>query len=318
MNYFIIGGDKKEYGPATAEQIRQWLREGRANGTTLLRLESETLWKPLRSFEEFAADLPKAPDVAATPPPVPLEAQAANVQISIGHCFARGWHLVGQHFGVIAGATLLTWMALTALAMIPYLGPLLLLPLQGPLYASLFLVFLKLIRTGEAAPSDIFINARGNAVQLMLANIIITILSGFAMIMCVPGIYLKIAWLLALPLIADRGMEFWSGMEISRKVITAQWFRFLGLFVLAFLPILVFELYLSEHITRESLPALSKAMSVGTYQAFQDFFKEHDQILLRNQWLMNVGQLLLLVTMPLGFASLAFAYEDLFGKRQSA
>ena len=29
--YTIIGGDGKEYGPVTAEQIRSWIAAGRAN-----------------------------------------------------------------------------------------------------------------------------------------------------------------------------------------------------------------------------------------------------------------------------------------------
>jgi len=56
MNYFMIGGDKREYGPVDAELIRQWLREGRANGETLLRAEGETDWKPLRTFADFQAE----------------------------------------------------------------------------------------------------------------------------------------------------------------------------------------------------------------------------------------------------------------------
>ena len=31
--YKIIGADKKEYGPITADQLRQWLAEGRVNKT---------------------------------------------------------------------------------------------------------------------------------------------------------------------------------------------------------------------------------------------------------------------------------------------
>ena len=32
--YKIIGADQKEYGPVTAEQLRQWIAEGRVNGQT--------------------------------------------------------------------------------------------------------------------------------------------------------------------------------------------------------------------------------------------------------------------------------------------
>ena len=37
--YILIGADQKEYGPVAVEEIRAWIKEGRANGQTLARLE---------------------------------------------------------------------------------------------------------------------------------------------------------------------------------------------------------------------------------------------------------------------------------------
>lgn len=50
--YSIIGGDQKEYGPVDAEQVRRWVREGRANRASLLR-RGEGQWKPLVEHPEF-------------------------------------------------------------------------------------------------------------------------------------------------------------------------------------------------------------------------------------------------------------------------
>ena len=55
--YRIIGADDKEYGPVEAEQVRQWLREGRANRTTLVKSEGSPDWKAIGALPEFA-DLP--------------------------------------------------------------------------------------------------------------------------------------------------------------------------------------------------------------------------------------------------------------------
>lgn len=52
--YRIIGGDGREYGPVSAEQIRQWVRENRANADTRACVEGTNEWKPLRAFPEFA------------------------------------------------------------------------------------------------------------------------------------------------------------------------------------------------------------------------------------------------------------------------
>lgn len=63
--YKIIGADQKEYGPISADQLRQWIGEGRINATTMAKAEGDTTWKPVASFPEFAAHFPSAP---AAPP----------------------------------------------------------------------------------------------------------------------------------------------------------------------------------------------------------------------------------------------------------
>ncbi len=64
--YKILGTDQKEYGPVTADQLRQWVREGRANGQSLVQGPDSTEWKPLSNFPEFADAMP-----AATAAPAP-------------------------------------------------------------------------------------------------------------------------------------------------------------------------------------------------------------------------------------------------------
>jgi hypothetical protein len=59
--YFIQGADQKEYGPITAEQLRQWIAENRLNRTSLARAESDPAWKPLSDFPEFADAFGVAP-----------------------------------------------------------------------------------------------------------------------------------------------------------------------------------------------------------------------------------------------------------------
>ncbi len=61
--YKLIGADGKEYGPISAEVVRQWIAEGRANGMTKVLPENATEWKNLNELPEFSAPL----NVAATP-----------------------------------------------------------------------------------------------------------------------------------------------------------------------------------------------------------------------------------------------------------
>jgi uncharacterized RDD family membrane protein YckC len=68
--FIIIGGDGKEYGPVTVEQIRAWIRSGRANLETKAKALGTEEWRSLADFAEFAS-----PDGA---PPVLAEAVATT------------------------------------------------------------------------------------------------------------------------------------------------------------------------------------------------------------------------------------------------
>ena len=52
--YTIIGGDQKEYGSVTAEDMRKWIADGRLNAQSLAREERDTEWRALSTFPEFA------------------------------------------------------------------------------------------------------------------------------------------------------------------------------------------------------------------------------------------------------------------------
>lgn len=63
--YKIIGADQKEYGPVNADELRAWIGQRRANGQTLVMVETGP-WKPLSTYPEFADALRAA---AASAPP---------------------------------------------------------------------------------------------------------------------------------------------------------------------------------------------------------------------------------------------------------
>jgi prepilin-type processing-associated H-X9-DG protein len=75
--YRILGADGKEYGPVTAEVLRQWISQGRANAQTKIKPEGAADWQPLASVPEFEALLSAAPG-AAPPAPSPAPPAAAK------------------------------------------------------------------------------------------------------------------------------------------------------------------------------------------------------------------------------------------------
>jgi hypothetical protein len=74
--YKILGADQKEYGPVSAEVVRQWIAERRASAQTRVRAEGTTEWKPLSEVQEFR-------DALATPPSLP-SVQAASTPLEAG------------------------------------------------------------------------------------------------------------------------------------------------------------------------------------------------------------------------------------------
>ncbi|MFZ9745396.1 MAG: RDD family protein [Opitutaceae bacterium] len=64
--FTIIGGDGKEYGPATTSQVRGWLNGGRANADTRAKRVGAEEWRRLGDFVEFGGV-----EVAAPARPVP-------------------------------------------------------------------------------------------------------------------------------------------------------------------------------------------------------------------------------------------------------
>lgn len=272
--YKILGADQREYGPVSAEQIIDWVRQGRANANTLARAEGTENWLPLSSIPEFAslfaAGAAGAPPSSAPPPPpqtfsgpVDTDALAQSVlarggTISAGHCIGRGWDLVMRHFWLLVGASLVLGLIEGA---IPFL--------TGVCRGGLFILTLKLIRGERAEFGDAFAGFSDNFLQLFLVGLISLLLTAVGLSLCIiPGIYLAVAWAMAILLVADRKMEFWPAMELSRKVMNQHWWSMFGLMLLGIL------------ITLLGLCVCC----IGVY-----------------------------VAMPVFFAAWAYAYEDIFG-----
>jgi TM2 domain-containing membrane protein YozV len=81
--YKIVGVDGRPYGPVSAEEIRRWISENRANSQTLAQMEGDAGWKMLGLFPEFAGEWRAVPPPIALPPPI--AARAAN-KIPAGVC----------------------------------------------------------------------------------------------------------------------------------------------------------------------------------------------------------------------------------------
>jgi hypothetical protein len=300
--YKIIGADQKEYGPVSAEQLGQWVTEGRLNDQTQARAEGETEWKPLSAFPEFADLLRTTP---APPPSFPSGGSGGappdvvlgrDYSLDIGYCISRSWDLVKKNFWPVVGISLLIMIItfvinqviglpssaaarsmvfqrhVTPAGICLILGTSLLgTPIYTLLMGGLFKYYLKLIRGEGATIADAF-SGFGPAVgQLLLLGLVNGFLTTLAFLLCIlPGIYVSVSWIFALPLVIDRNLPFWDAMELSRKVVSKHWFTVFAFFLVA---------------------ALLGASGVIVC---------------------CVG---IFVTIPIGSVAIMYAYEDIFGKK---
>src|SRR5258708_39165359 len=106
----IIGTDQHEYGPASVEQLRLWLAEGRINSRTLAQRQGGNEWKPLGAYPEFAAPgafpggLPPvmgAPGSAEHAGSLADQINAANRDFDFGGCLGRSLELLKANFGLL-------------------------------------------------------------------------------------------------------------------------------------------------------------------------------------------------------------------------
>lgn len=69
--------------------------------------------------------------------------------------------------------------------------------------------------------------------QLLFTLILmyIMIIIGYVLLV-LPGIYLSIAYMMALPLVAEKGLSPWQALEASRKAVSKRWFSMFGFFFL--------------------------------------------------------------------------------------
>ncbi len=307
--YKIIGADGKEYGPVSAEQLRQWLTEGRINNQTRIQADGSADWKAFGDCPEFAS-------AASTPPPFTPHTSSGDsfdgdYELEIGGSISKGSTVLQANLGVLIGATLIyiaTQIVASVLGAIPFIGwifSILNLFIAAPLMGGLFYITLQAVRSQPTSVGDVFEGFRRAFIQLCLGSIVPTIFTalcfipfgivaaitlaplskeqppglgaimtvvGAGLVCLIPAIILSVNWVFTLPLIVDKGLDFWTAMKTSWRQVTKHWWQVFGLLFL-----------------------------LG---------------------LINVGGIILccvglIFTMPLGIAAMMYAYETLFSDTRS-
>jgi len=108
-----------------------------------------------------------------------------------------------------------------------------------PISVGIIILGISRARGKDIAVKQIF-SYFGSYPFLLLGYILVTLFTVLGFIaLVIPGIYLSIAYIYTLPLIADKNLDVWNAMEYSRTTVTKQWFRFFGLGIVSFVFIII-------------------------------------------------------------------------------
>ena len=251
----------KKFQPPSSRKVEV---DVRLDDVVLRALEKD----PERRYQH-ASQVKTAVDTiasSAAPPPSAGNAAALAQEIlsrdytlNIRSCVRRGWRLLKGEFWPLIGITALM-LALFSFAssftgISVQHGPaghnsfeitsVVAMLVWGPLMGGLMFYFLKKIRREPATVETAFCGFGHRFLHLFLAGFVTSLLTwlGFLCLL-LPGVYLLAAWMFTLPLVIDKRLDFWSAMELSRKVVTKHWFKFFGfgivLMLLEFVGMLAF------------------------------------------------------------------------------
>jgi len=108
-----------------------------------------------------------------------------------------------------------------------------------PIMAGLFIIGIRRAANLPIAFSMIF-GYYNRTIALVVLNVLYFILVAIGtMLLVIPGIYLAVAYMLAMPLLVEKKMPLWQAMETSRKTISKKWFKFFGFFLLVWLIVVI-------------------------------------------------------------------------------
>ena len=213
----------------------------------------------------LTAAVPPPPAMAPAEPVDPRSLAAGLIAraapLDVFGCLARSFELWKANFFPLVGITLLVLVVQVMANLVPLLGLFSSLCLNGVFSGGLYYYYLGKMRGEPRQAGDAFAGFSLSFVPLMLTSLLITgvifalmflffgswfflILaaalhhhagalpetpSGPMLLGLLAGslaiFYLSISWSFAFVLVLDKGLGPWTALEVSRRVITKQWFR---------------------------------------------------------------------------------------------
>lgn len=210
------------------------------------------------------------------------QALSRGYDFNIGELLSEAWQRVKGTKGIIIGGFLVFYVVLLVVSFVlggilgvfgalsdspaaVIVGELVIGVLASAL-AYPFMAGINMVGIRRAADQPISFNEIfshfGRTLPLVITAVVMMLLVYLGMfLLIIPGLYLAVAYLLAIPLVVERGLAPWQALEASRKAITQHWFKVFGLFLLLGLITLVSAIPLGIGLVW-SIPLFVIAMGV--------------------------------------------------------
>jgi uncharacterized membrane protein len=324
-NYTIIGGDGKQYGPITGDDLRKWISEGRLNAQSLAKADSDAEFRTLATFPELADVF--APQAAMPDAPPSLAGSAdwleRDYELDIGACISKGWVLTKNNFGTVFVPILVYFLiefTVGVVGRVPLIGPLFSIAnlfISGPLMAGMLYIFIRTIRGQSGELGLLFEGFRRNYLQLFLGYFVPAL---FYLACMIP--FLVVYLLKVLPVLNQMQHSSPADIQAAIPQIKAAFFSSLPVFIVVLIPVI----YLSIN-WQFTLPLI-----IDKQMDFWPAMKASWKRVHKHWWpvfglvvvigLLNIAGLFaccvgLIFTVPVGFAALMYAYETIFGESQT-
>ena len=252
--YCNVGGTR--YGPVSQEQVLSWIAEGRVKPDDLVWHEGMAEWAPASAVPGLFP-----PGYGPVGPPalgaVPRPAGGTGGQTPNAELMTQARTLLAGRWGLPIGFCLLLALLSMAVQMLPYIGAIAALIVQGPLTLGGVIFFLTFTRGGNAELGMLFAGFKnfGNALAAYLLMAIFVFL--WMLLLIVPGIIAALAYSQTMYLLADNPQLGGLGaIRKSKEMMRGyKWkffclgLRFLGWYLLCILTLGIGYLWLMPYMS---------------------------------------------------------------------
>jgi uncharacterized membrane protein len=229
--YWMIGGDEKEYGPVSLATLVQWIQEHRVIETTRVR-KADGRHLEARRHPELMGYFSSQDPVVAAAAAGGSGTLVLPREFRVWEFVGLAWNAVRNHWLVLAAMFFIQ----TAIGCVPKIGPIVHFVIGGAISVGIWRAVLGTL-DGRRPEVGMMFEGFDRFLDGFLACLVIGILVALGFVcLIVPGIILLLMWSFTFPILAETKLGFWEAMGASAALTKGyRW----DLFLLALASVLI-------------------------------------------------------------------------------